>query len=104
MLTYATIMLNADMHNLKIAKRMTKEQFLRSLAGISNGGDLSDHFLEGIYERVSARFIITNDDDDGDGVVVVVLVEAAAAEEEEEEKRPHERALKVIDDLESSLG
>ena len=67
MLTYATIMLNADMHNPAIAKRMTKEQFLRSLAGISNGGDLPDHFLEGIYERVSARSIITNDDDDGDG-------------------------------------
>ena len=51
-------MLNSDLHRANVGKRskgkMTKEAFVRNLAGTDVDGDIDTAYLEAIYDSVEA--------------------------------------------------
>ncbi|UNI20431.1 guanine nucleotide exchange protein for ADP-robosylation factor [Purpureocillium takamizusanense] len=57
-LAYSVIMLNTDQHSSKIAKRMSKEEFIKNNRGINDNADLPDEYLIGIYEEIANNEIV----------------------------------------------
>lgn len=57
-LSYSVIMLNTDLHSAKIAKRMTKEDFIKNNRGINDNADLPDEYLISIYEEIAKNEIV----------------------------------------------
>lgn len=57
-LSYSVIMLNTDLHSSKIAKRMTKEDFIKNNRGINDNADLPDEYLITIYEQIAKNEIV----------------------------------------------
>eukprot|EP00929_Paragymnodinium_shiwhaense_P105158 TRINITY_DN70072_c0_g1_i1.p1 TRINITY_DN70072_c0_g1~~TRINITY_DN70072_c0_g1_i1.p1 ORF type:complete len:1596 (-),score=442.89 TRINITY_DN70072_c0_g1_i1:249-5036(-) len=51
-LSYSIIMLNTDLHNPGVKKRMTVEEFIRNNRKIDDGKDLPPFFLTDIYEAI----------------------------------------------------
>ncbi|ORM40073.1 ARF guanine-nucleotide exchange factor GNOM [Babesia sp. Xinjiang] len=51
-LSYSIIMLNTDLHNTQIKKKMKLEDFVRNNKGINNGKNLPYEFLEDIYTTI----------------------------------------------------
>src|ERR1700761_544659 len=45
-------MLNTDLHNPQVKKKMSKEEFLKNNRGINEGDNLPADFLEDLYERI----------------------------------------------------
>lgn len=64
-LGFSIIMLNTDLHNPNIRedKKMTKEEFVRNNRGISDGNDLSEEYLSGVYDRIAKQQISLKEDD-----------------------------------------
>lgn len=56
-LSYSTIMLNTDLHNPQVKRRMTKDDFIKNNRGISDGKDLPRDFLEKIYDEININEI-----------------------------------------------
>ncbi len=50
-LAFAVIMLNTDLHNPQVKKKMSRTDFLKNNRGINEGENLPDDFLEDLYER-----------------------------------------------------
>ena len=65
-LAFSIIMLNTDLHNpaIKEERRMTRDGFIRNNRGISDGQDLPDEFLLGIFDRIKANPISLKEDDE----------------------------------------
>ncbi|WEW60968.1 GDP/GTP exchange factor for ARF [Emydomyces testavorans] len=63
-LTYATILLNTDLHNpnVKAQNRMTFEGFTKNLRGVNAGGDFPVEYLESIYRSIQQNEIILPDE------------------------------------------
>ncbi|KAL5611845.1 hypothetical protein BROUX41_000581 [Berkeleyomyces rouxiae] len=59
-LAYSVIMLNTDQHSSKIAKRMSKEEFIRNNRGINDNADLPDEYLVAIFEEIASNEIVLN--------------------------------------------
>ncbi|KAI0481990.1 Sec7-domain-containing protein [Xylariaceae sp. FL0804] len=57
-LSYSVIMLNTDLHSSKIAKRMTKEDFIKNNRGINDNADLPPEYLTGIYDEIASNEIV----------------------------------------------
>ncbi|KKA31083.1 hypothetical protein TD95_001792 [Thielaviopsis punctulata] len=57
-LAYSVIMLNTDLHSSKIAKRMSKEEFIRNNRGINDNADLPDEYLIAIYDEIANNEIV----------------------------------------------
>ncbi|TDZ20193.1 Protein transport protein SEC7 [Colletotrichum orbiculare MAFF 240422] len=57
-LAYSVIMLNTDLHSSKIAKRMSKEEFIKNNRGINDNADLPDEYLLGIYDEIAGNEIV----------------------------------------------
>ncbi len=57
-LAYSVIMLNTDLHSSKVAKRMTKEDFIKNNRGINDNANLPDDYLIGIYEEIDSNEIV----------------------------------------------
>ncbi|KAJ3498669.1 hypothetical protein NLG97_g939 [Lecanicillium saksenae] len=57
-LAYSVILLNTDQHSSKIAKRMTKEEFIKNNRGINDNADLPDEYLIGIYDEIASNEIV----------------------------------------------
>ncbi|KAI0134852.1 Sec7-domain-containing protein [Daldinia grandis] len=57
-LAYSVILLNTDLHSSKIARRMTKEDFIKNNRGINDNADLPDDYLIGIYEEIAGNEIV----------------------------------------------
>lgn len=57
-LAYSVILLNTDQHSSKIAKRMTKEEFIKNNRGINDNADLPDEYLLGIYDEIASNEIV----------------------------------------------
>ncbi|KAF8350870.1 Sec7-like domain is implicated in guanine nucleotide exchange function [Amanita rubescens] len=64
-LAYSVIMLNTDLHNPQIRKRMTIEDYTRNLRGVNNGTDFSPEFLQNIYDSIRKREIIMPEEHTG---------------------------------------
>ncbi|KAI0173183.1 Sec7-domain-containing protein [Hypoxylon sp. FL1284] len=57
-LAYSVILLNTDLHSSKIARRMTKEDFIKNNRGINDNADLPDDYLIGIYDEIAGNEIV----------------------------------------------
>ncbi|KAI0378868.1 Sec7-domain-containing protein [Hypomontagnella monticulosa] len=57
-LAYSVILLNTDLHSTKIARRMTKEDFIKNNRGINDNADLPDEYLIGIYDEIAGNEIV----------------------------------------------
>eukprot|EP00602_Paraphysomonas_sp_CaronLab_P009335 CAMPEP_0185037178 /NCGR_PEP_ID=MMETSP1103-20130426/31197_1 /TAXON_ID=36769 /ORGANISM="Paraphysomonas bandaiensis, Strain Caron Lab Isolate" /LENGTH=1936 /DNA_ID=CAMNT_0027575031 /DNA_START=65 /DNA_END=5872 /DNA_ORIENTATION=- len=71
LLSYATIMLNTDLHraNLdkkKSAKKMTKVDFIKNLRGCDQGNDIDPEYLGRVYDDIAANRIEMAVDKPGD--------------------------------------
>lgn len=51
-LSYSIIMLNTDLHSVKVMKKMTDTEFIRNNRGIDGGKDMPAFFLRDIYEAI----------------------------------------------------
>ncbi|PHH92408.1 hypothetical protein CDD83_7589 [Cordyceps sp. RAO-2017] len=57
-LAYSVIMLNTDQHSSKIAKRMSKEEFIKNNRGINDNADLPDEYLISIFDEIASNEIV----------------------------------------------
>ncbi|KAF5358079.1 hypothetical protein D9756_001747 [Leucocoprinus leucothites] len=64
-LTYSIILLNTDLHNPQIRKRMTIEDYQRNLRGVNDGSDFSPEFLQNIYDSIRKREIVMPEEHTG---------------------------------------
>ncbi|KAG8217297.1 hypothetical protein J3R82DRAFT_5392 [Butyriboletus roseoflavus] len=64
-LAYSIIMLNTDLHNPQVRKRMTIEDYQRNLRGQNGGDDFSPEFLQHIYDSIRKREIIMPEEHTG---------------------------------------
>lgn len=61
-LAYSVIMLNTDLHNPQVKKRMSNHDFIKNNRGINNNADLDKSFLEAIYDEILNNEIKMNED------------------------------------------
>lgn len=60
-LAYSVIMLNTDLHSVKVkAKRMTIADFIKNNSGINDNANLPDEYLAGIYDEIAHNEIVLN--------------------------------------------
>ncbi|EGN96105.1 hypothetical protein SERLA73DRAFT_112215 [Serpula lacrymans var. lacrymans S7.3] len=64
-LAYSIILLNTDLHNPQIRKRMSIEDYQRNLRGVNDGSDFSPEFLQNIYDSIRKREIIMPEEHTG---------------------------------------
>ncbi|KAK7735518.1 guanine nucleotide exchange protein for ADP-robosylation factor [Cytospora paraplurivora] len=57
-LAYSVIMLNTDLHSSKIARRMTREDFIKNNRGINDNADLPPEYLVAIYDEIASNEIV----------------------------------------------
>lgn len=57
-LAYSVILLNTDLHSSKIAKRMTKADFIKNNRGINDNANLPDDYLISIYDEIAHDEIV----------------------------------------------
>ena len=58
-LAYSVILLNTDLHSIKMkGRRMTQEEFIKNNRGINDNADLPDDYLIGIYEEIAHNEIV----------------------------------------------
>ncbi|KAI1329529.1 Sec7-domain-containing protein [Xylariaceae sp. FL0255] len=63
-LAYSVILLNTDLHSSKIARRMTKEDFIKNNRGINDNADLPAEYLIGIYDEIASNEIVLKSERD----------------------------------------
>ncbi|PFH49117.1 hypothetical protein AMATHDRAFT_148392 [Amanita thiersii Skay4041] len=64
-LAYSIIMLNTDLHNPQIRKRMTIEDYMKNLRGVNDGSDFSPEYLQNIYDSIRRREIVMPEEHTG---------------------------------------
>lgn len=64
-LAYSVIMLNTDLHNPQIRKRMTIEDYQRNLRGVNGGTNFSSEYLQSIYDSIRKREIVMPEEHTG---------------------------------------
>lgn len=64
-LAYSVIMLNTDLHNPQIRKRMTIEDYQKNLRGVNDRTDFSPEFLQNIYDSIRKREIVMPEEHTG---------------------------------------
>lgn len=58
-LAYSVIMLNTDLHSIKVkGRRMTRDDFIKNNRGINDNADLEDEYLIAIYEEIQQNEIV----------------------------------------------
>eukprot|EP00004_Rigifila_ramosa_P007117 TRINITY_DN1802_c0_g1_i1.p1 TRINITY_DN1802_c0_g1~~TRINITY_DN1802_c0_g1_i1.p1 ORF type:complete len:941 (-),score=212.16 TRINITY_DN1802_c0_g1_i1:101-2923(-) len=63
-LSYSVIMLNTDLHNPQVKKKMSLAEFLRNNRGIDNGQDVPKEFLEALYNSIATNEIKIKDEEE----------------------------------------
>lgn len=58
-LSYSLIMLNTDLHNVQVKKKMTEEDFIRNNRRINGGEDLPREYLSELYHSICKNEIRT---------------------------------------------
>ncbi|KAF9001938.1 Sec7-like domain is implicated in guanine nucleotide exchange function [Cyathus striatus] len=64
-LAYSVIMLNTDLHNPQVRKRMSLEDYQKNLRGVNGGSDFSPEFLQNIYESIRKKEIVMPEEHTG---------------------------------------
>ncbi|CAG8473492.1 8719_t:CDS:10 [Cetraspora pellucida] len=62
-LAYSVIMLNTDLHNPQIKRRMTKTEFIKNNRGINDNSDLPEEYLTAIYDEIQNDEIKMKDEE-----------------------------------------
>ncbi|WFD03220.1 GDP/GTP exchange factor for ARF [Malassezia obtusa] len=57
-LAYSIIMLNTDLHNPQVTRRMTIADYQRNLRGVNDGADFDAEYLAHLYESIRRREIV----------------------------------------------
>ena len=57
-LAFSIIMLNTDLHNPQVRKRMTFEEYTRNLRGVNNRHDFDPAYLKNIYNAIREKEIV----------------------------------------------
>ena len=52
LLAFALAMLNTDLHNQNVKRRMSPDDFMKNLRGTDNGNDLDQTMLRNMYNRI----------------------------------------------------
>ncbi|KAI0164616.1 Sec7-domain-containing protein [Xylariaceae sp. FL1272] len=63
-LAYSVILLNTDLHSSKIARHMTKDDFIKNNRGINDNADLPAEYLLGIYDEIAGNEIVLQSERD----------------------------------------
>ncbi|EGY17002.1 hypothetical protein VD0002_g9459 [Verticillium dahliae] len=63
-LAYSVILLNTDLHSTKIARRMSKEDFIKNNRGINDDADLPPEYLLQIYDEIESNEIVLKSERD----------------------------------------
>ncbi|QSL66797.1 hypothetical protein MERGE_001184 [Pneumocystis wakefieldiae] len=61
-LAYSIAMLNVDLHNTQVKKRMTIEEYTKNLRNLNNNKDFNTEYLKAIYEAIRSNEIIVPDE------------------------------------------
>lgn len=61
-LAFSIVMLNTDLHNRAVKRKMTLDDFVRNNRGIDQGKDLPRELLKLVYERILRHEIHTGED------------------------------------------
>lgn len=61
-LAYSVIMLNTDLYNPQVKKRMKREEFIKNNRGINDSKNLPDEFLISIYDEILSNEIKMKDE------------------------------------------
>ena len=77
-LAFGIIMLNTDLHNDQVQKKMTIEDFVKNMKGINDGGNVKREFLESIFSAIEAKQIRIKHDPGGGQVGNQEAVQQAA--------------------------
>ncbi|KAF5392909.1 hypothetical protein D9757_001066 [Collybiopsis confluens] len=64
-LAYSVVMLNTDLHNPQVKKRMSIEEYQRNLRGVNDGSDFSSEFLQEIYDSIRKQEIVMPEEHTG---------------------------------------
>ncbi|KAI0928873.1 hypothetical protein AcV5_006301 [Taiwanofungus camphoratus] len=64
-LAYSIIMLNTDLHNPQVRKRMTIDDYKRNLKNVNDNSDFSPQYLQDIYDSIRKREIIMPEEHTG---------------------------------------
>ncbi|KAJ8699472.1 GDP/GTP exchange factor for ARF [Pleurotus ostreatus] len=64
-LAYSVIMLNTDLHNPQVLKRMSIEDYTRNLRGVNNGANFAPEYLQNIYDSIRKREIVMPEEHTG---------------------------------------
>ncbi|BFZ59800.1 GDP/GTP exchange factor for ARF [Saitoella coloradoensis] len=57
-LSYSVIMLNTDLHNPQVKKRMAIEDYMRNLRAVNDGKDFEKEYLQAVYDAIANNEII----------------------------------------------
>ncbi|QSL64414.1 hypothetical protein MERGE_001715 [Pneumocystis wakefieldiae] len=63
-LAYSVIILNTDLHNPHIKKRMTLNDFIKNTSKMNDGEQISESYLTEVYEEISNNEIVLKDEQD----------------------------------------
>ncbi|KAG4305478.1 hypothetical protein PORY_001034 [Pneumocystis oryctolagi] len=61
-LAYSITMLNVDLHNTQVKKRMTIDEYMKNMRNLNNNKDFSSEYLKEIYEAIRSNEIIVPDE------------------------------------------
>ncbi|EAU88400.2 Sec7 domain-containing protein [Coprinopsis cinerea okayama7 len=64
-LAYSVIMLNTDLHNAQVRKRMSVEDYKKNLRGVNEKTDFSSEYLTKIYESIKKEEIVMPEEHSG---------------------------------------
>ncbi|KAH8108152.1 Sec7-domain-containing protein [Cristinia sonorae] len=64
-LAFSIIMLNTDLHNPQVRKRMSIDDYKRNLRGVNDGSDFSPEYLQSIYDSIRKREIVMPEEHSG---------------------------------------
>ncbi|KAI0273816.1 hypothetical protein BC834DRAFT_855713 [Gloeopeniophorella convolvens] len=64
-LAYSVIMLNTDLHNPQVRKRMSIEDYRRNLRGVNDGSDFSPEYLQAVYDSIRKQEIVMPEEHTG---------------------------------------
>ncbi|GJJ12038.1 hypothetical protein Clacol_006279 [Clathrus columnatus] len=64
-LAYSVILLNTDLHNPQVRKRMTLQQYRNNLRGVNAGSDFDSSYLEGVYDAIRKHEIVMPEEHTG---------------------------------------
>ncbi|PBK77654.1 Sec7-domain-containing protein [Armillaria solidipes] len=64
-LAYSIIMLNTDLHNPQVRKRMSFEEYQKNLRGVNDKGDFPAEYLQNIYDSIRKREIVMPEEHTG---------------------------------------